>query len=337
LGLIQVLTLVEARAKALALQKQIAQGICPITAKRTARSVNHDLQTFGQCCEQWLKTHEPGWRSNSQLRNSKVLLFGHGKPLLNVPVSGITPDQIQSTLTKLWAKHPNQARRALGVFARVLDFARAKGMRTGDNPASWRGMQEYRFPRSKKTDGAHYAAMTYCQVPEFVRALVAKQRCGVSAIALEFLILTACRTGEALAMRWDEVDWDQKLWTLGADRTKQGRPHQVPLSDRAVALLQARREKTSSPYVFTGHRHQHLSHKSMLHIMRRMGVKETAHGFRSSFRDWCGDTTEFAREHVELCLGHAVGNATERAYRRSDALEKRRAIMQAWSEYCHST
>jgi hypothetical protein len=143
LGLIQVLTLAEAKSKALDLQKQIAQGICPITAKRAAKFALATTDTFGRCCEAWLETHKPAWRSASQLHNIRVLLFGHGKPLLGVPVSAITPDMVQSTLSGLWNRHPNQAHRALAAFARVLDFARAKGMRQGDNPANWRGCQEY--------------------------------------------------------------------------------------------------------------------------------------------------------------------------------------------------
>jgi integrase len=208
-------------------------------------------------------------------------------------------------------------------------------MRNGDNPANWRGMMEYRFPRSKKIINNHYTAMAYSQVPGLMRALVVRQVRSAGAMALQFLILTAARTGEVLRMKWDEVDWDQRLWTLSAMRTKQGRPHQVPLSDQAIAILQARHERTRSVYVFSGYKRSQLSDKSMLHVLKAVGVKVTVHGCRSSFRDWCGDETEFAREHVESCLGHAVGNGTEQAYRRSTALEKRRVIMDAWASYCH--
>jgi integrase len=167
-----------------------------------------------------------------------------------------------------------------------------------------------------------------------MRALVARQNHCVGAMALQFLILTAARTNEVLAMQWDEIDWEQKVWTLGPDRTKQGRPHQVPLSDRAMAILQARRERTASVYVFNGYKRTQLSSKSMSYVLRTMSLNVTVHGFRSSFRDWCGDETEFAREHVEQCLGHAIGNATERAYRRSGALEKRRVILAHWAQFC---
>jgi integrase len=332
LGLIQVLTLAEAKSKVLDLQKQIAQGICPITAKRTSRGQTTTC-TFGQCCEAWIKTHEPSWRSTSQLHNVRVLLFGHGKPLLGVPVSTITPDMVQATLSGLWAKHPNQARRALAAFARVLDFARARGMRQGDNPANWRGCQEYRFPRSNKINSNHYAAMDYTELPEFLTKLRARQKRSAGARALEFLILTAARTGEVLNMTYDEIDWDAKVWNLVGMRTKQGRAHRVPLSTRAMNLLE--RRKSCSNFVFFGYNRRQLSAKIMPYVLRSMGSTVTVHGFRSTFRNWAGDVTDYQREHIEECLGHAVGNATERAYRRSDALEKRRAILQSWCEYCH--
>jgi integrase len=221
------------------------------------------------------------------------------------------------------------------MFERVLDFAKARGMRAGDNPAAWRGNMEYRFPRQPNVDRNHYAAMDYVELPGFLTKLRARQVRSAGARALEFLILTAARTGEALNMAWDEIDWDNKVWSLIGMRTKQGRPHRVPLSTRAMELLAVQKQcANGSPYVFLGNRKQ-LCGKSMVWVLRDMGSKVTVHGFRSTFRDWCGNETEFPREYVEECLGHLVGNATERAYRRSDALEKRRVIMDAWAEYCH--
>jgi Arm DNA-binding domain len=171
LGPIQLLSLTEAKSKALNLAKQVASGRCPITEKRAAKFALATTDTFGALAEAWIKTHEPSWRSKSQTHNMRVLLFRHGKPLLGIPTNTITPDMVQSTLAGLWSKHPNQARRALAVFARVLDFARARGMRQGDNPANWKGMQEYRFPRSKKMNGTHYNAMVYTRLPIFINAL----------------------------------------------------------------------------------------------------------------------------------------------------------------------
>jgi integrase len=332
LGLFPAVAPNDAKSKALSLQKQIAQGICPIQAKRVAVVA---LMTFGECCEEWIKTHEPSWRSASQLKSAKVLLLNHAKPLQVVPVSQVTPDYIQVALSKLWAKYPIQARRALAMWERVFDFAKARGAREGDNPARWKGNMEYRFPRQPNIDHNHYAAMDYVELPEFVSKLRARQVRSSAARALEFLILTAARTGEVLNMTWEEVNWDQKLWSLDAPRMKQGRPHRVPLSGRAMELLAVQQQCCNgSPYVFLGNRKQ-LSGKSMVWVLRDMGSKVTVHGFRSTFRDWCGNETEYPREHIEECLGHQVGNSTERAYRRSDALEKRRVILQSWCELCH--
>jgi integrase len=295
LGLVQVLPLTEARAKALDLQKQISQGICPVQARRVARSAL-SIDTFGQCCEIWIKTYQPGWKGVSQLKSAHVLLFTHGKALLGVPVSVITPDMVQSALSKLWTRHPIQARRALAMIGRILDFAKARGMRQGDNPASWRGNMEYRFPRLPNNHG-HYAAMDYAEVPDFVRVLRTKQVRSIAARALEFLILTVARTTEVREMTWSEIDWDNKVWTLEAERMKQGRVHRVPLSARAMELLAVQRSN-GSPFVFTGNRNQ-LSAKSMVWVLRDMDSKVTVHGFRSSFRDFCGNDTEFQREFVE--------------------------------------
>ncbi|HEX4715922.1 MAG TPA: integrase arm-type DNA-binding domain-containing protein, partial [Ktedonobacteraceae bacterium] len=238
LGLVSVVTLAQARTKAHDLQKLVAQGICPITAKRSAKA---EQTTFGEACDIWIDTHKPSWRGASQLRNANFLLHHHGKALAKIAVSAINPDLIQSALTDLWAKHPVQARRALAMWERVLDLARAKGMRTGDNPASWRGMHEYRFPRRKATDRKHYAALPYAQIGQFMQALRGKQERSTGALALELTILTACRTGEVLGMQWSEINWEQALWVIPAERTKPGKEHTVPLSARAMELLALQR------------------------------------------------------------------------------------------------
>jgi integrase len=333
-GIWPMVSLDDAQAKAIELRKQVAHGICPNAAKRAHRVA---VTTFRECCEAYIETHKPGWRGTSHLNSVRFLLFGHGKPLLGVPVNQITPDMVQSALSDQWTRHQNQARRALSIFARVLDYAHAKGMRTGDNPAAWRGCQEYRFPRCKKTEQKHYPALAYSKIPEFIKSLVAKQGHSVGAVALELVILTTARPGEVFAMRWDEIDLENRIWTLPANRTKQGRVHQVPLSNRAMAILQAR--PRLGPYVFVGYKREtHLSSKAMYHVLRAMGIKASdasVHGFRSSFSDWCADCTDFPRELREHSLAHAVGNGTELAYRRGTALKKRGVIMEAWAEYCH--
>lgn len=336
LGIYPVVSLAMARAEVLKKQRLIATGVDPIQRKREDRAAE---TTFAEAANGWIDTHKIEWRGGdegSQMRNAKLLLHHHGAPLSGKPVSEITADLIESTLTDLWARSPAQARRALGMFERVLDYARAKGLRTGDNPANWRGMHEYRFPRRRKAERAHLAAMPYDAVPEFILALRQRQGRSTAATALEFLILTAARSGEVLNATWSEIDFDQKLWTIPATRTKQRREHRIPLPDRAMALLTRQREQSrGSPYVFTGYRpNDPLAEKAMIWALRHVGSSATVHGFRSSFRDWAGDTTTFQRETIEECLGHSVGNEVERAYRRQDGLEKRRAIMGAWEAYC---
>jgi integrase len=337
-GSVSVLSLAEAKNKAQDYARVIARGICPIAAKRAERS---EQVPFTEVAEEWINTHKASWkidsRGGSQMRNCKLMLFTHGKALANAPVATITPDIIQDALKGLWAKHPPQGRRTLGLIERVLDYAKAKGLRQGDNPASWRGLMEYRFPKARKTDRGHYAAMPYEQMPEFMRALRQRQERSTGAVALEFVILTACRSGEALGMTWSEIDWEKKLWVLPKERTKQGREHTVPLSDRAMVLLARQKEHShGSGYVFEGYNRTRMAEQSMISVLRVMGVKTTCHGFRSSFRDWAGNETHFAREPVEHCLAHQLGNSTEQAYRRQSALKKRQEIMQAWADYCGS-
>jgi integrase len=263
------------------------------------------------------------------------LLLKHGKPLQVVPVSHITPDRIQVALSGLWGKYPIQARRVLSMWERVLDFAKARGAREGDNPAAWKGCHQYRWPKQPNIDRNHYTAMDYAELPGFLGELRAREGRSIGARALEFLILTCGRTGEVLGAKWSEIDLDNKVWSLVGMRTKQGRAHRVPLSSRVMELLTVQRQYgNGSDYVFTGNGHGPLSGKAMTWVLRDMGSKVTVHGFRSTFRNWAGDVTDFQREHVEECLGHQVGNATERAYRRSDALEKRRVILQSWCEFC---
>jgi integrase len=269
------------------------------------------------------------------MRNCNLLLFTHGKPLLDKPVAAVTPNMIQDALADLWAKHPLQGRRALAMFERVFDFAKAKGWRQEANPAEWKGLMQYRFAKARKINRGHYTAMPYETIPEFMRALRQKQERSTGAVALEFVILTVCRTGEALGARWEEIDFNKQLWTIPAGRTKQGREHTAPLSNRALEILKLQRQYSNgSEYVFVGYNRTNLAEKGLLWVLRHMNVQATCHGFRSSFRDWCGNETNFAREPVEHCLAHRIGNSVEQAYRRQDALEKRRVIMDAWADYC---
>jgi integrase len=214
----------------------------------------------------------------------------------------------------------------------VLDFAKARGMRCGENPARWRGHLDAVLPRRQKLSRGHHKAMPFDEVPEFIDRLRGME--GVAPRALEFLILTAGRTGEVLGAKWDEIDLVNRIWTVPATRMKAGREHRVPLTDRALAILADLKEIRTSEYVFPGlKRGRPLSNMALEAVLRRMNVEATVHGFRSAFRDWAGERTHFPREIAEAALAHLVGDAVERAYRRGDALQKRGALMVAWAGF----
>jgi integrase len=340
LDMASAVSLSQAKTKAQGMRKQIANGICPIHAKRAERA---SKVTFKEAADGWIAVHQSSWKggdTGSQMKNAELLLHHHGKPLANVPVGDVTTDMIQAALEQLWKRAPNQGQRALKMWERVLDYAKAKGMRSGDNPASWRGMFEYRFARRRAKDRGHHPALPYEKMSAFMRELRQRQIRGTSAACLEFAILTIVRTSEALGMRWSEIDFEKQLWTIPAERMKGGKMHEVPLSDRAIEILKRQRELSPGEYVFSGYHRSRLADRclrSVMHYMAKTNQCEcTVHGFRSTFRDWAGDTTHFAREHIEECLAHQVGNDVERAYRRQRALEKRREIMEAWSSYCSS-
>jgi integrase len=250
-------------------------------------------------------------------------------------VGAITQFDVDEALAPLAAKAPAQARRALDKWAEVFDFARSQGERLFENPARWKGLQKHNFPALSGIKRKHYAALPYERIPEVVRALRQRQERSTGAVALEFCILTACRSGEVLGAQWSEFDFENKLWTIPAERTKQRREHLVPLSDRAMEILTLQKQyRNGSDFVFTGYNRTQLAEKAMVWVLRYMNLDVTVHGFRSSFRDWCGNETHFPREPVEECLAHQVGNSVEQAYRRQTALRKRIEIMKAWASYC---
>jgi integrase len=250
-----------------------------------------------------------------------------------MPVNMIETEEVLRVLKPVWEKIPETASRLRGRIERVLDAARAKGLRSGENPARWRGHLDMLLsPRQKLTRG-HHAAMPYAELPAFIARI--RDRDGVAARALEFVILTAARSGEVLGLRWSEIDLQNRIWTVPATRIKAGREHRVPLSPSAITILEAMRVGRVSDHVFPGYRPERPLGDMALHmVLKRMEIPYTVHGFRSTFRDWCGEATNFPREVAEAALAHVVGDQTERAYRRGDALEKRRKLMDSWAGFC---
>jgi integrase len=293
-------------------------------------------KTFAEVAALWIEKRKVKWRGDhsSRLREVTNLIDVHAKPFLNMGIAHVNTDIIEAALTPLWKEHPKQMQRALAVWKSIFDFAQAKGYdipRT--NPAQWKDVFEHRLPIPTSGEEKHHAAIPFADLPAVMREI--RQRAAVGAVALEFIILTACRTNEALGMQWSEIDWEQRIWTKPWDRTRAGRVHRVPLSDQAIALLVRQKEcSTGSDFVFTGYTQKPLAHGQPLDILQSIVPGATTHGTaRSCFRDWGWETTTFPRELLEECLSHRIGSKTELAYRRGDALEKRREIMDAWAAF----
>ena len=232
-------------------------------------------------------------------------------------------------LQPLWQRIPETASRLRGRIEAVLDYAKANGLRTGENPASWRGHLALILPKRQKLSRLHHAAMPYADIPAFIGKL--REIESIHALALEFLVLTAARSGEVLGARWDEIDIAAKIWVIPASRMKAAKEHRIPLPSRALAIVERMAEIRTGDPVFPGRRRgRPLSGVTLAALV----PGATVHGFRSSFRDWAGEETSYPREIAEQALAHASGDATERAYRRGDALEKRRTLMEAWAKYC---
>jgi integrase len=337
LGSYPEVSLADAREKALAARKLVKSGVDPIADRQKDRVV----PTFGEWADAVVAEQSKGFRNDKHKAQWAMTLTVYAEPLRPKPVDKIETADVEAVLKPLWSEKPETASRVRGRIEKVLNAAKAKGYRTGENPAAWRGHLENLLPKQPKLSRGHHAALPYADVPAFIARL--REQEAVTAAALEFAILTAARSGEVLNARWEEIDLDAKVWAIPAKRTKAGREHRVPLSDRAMAILAQLSAAKVSEFVFPGRRHQ-LSPTSMQKLLRRMGVAGasakasgdhlTVHGFRSSFRDWAGNETRFPRELAEHAMSHSIGDKAEQAHRQSDGLERRRPLMAAWAAYC---
>ncbi len=321
--------LARARERATRCRELVADGRNPVEERRKETE-----PTFAACADMFLASMEGQWRNPKHRAQWRMTLTAYCAVIRNRKVSEIGTEEVLAVLQPLWRSRPETASRLRGRIERVLDFAKARGWRRAENPALWRGHLKNILPARQKLTRGHHAAMPYRDLPAFVQLLSARD--AMAAKALEFLILTAGRAGEVLGAQWDEFDLEAALWTIPARRMKAGKEHRVPLSDRAMAIIKELHENRISEFAFPGlRRDRPLSNMAFKKLMERMGVTGvTAHGFRSAFRDWAGDCTKFPREVAEQALAHRVGDATELAYRRADALEKRRELMDAWTLYC---
>jgi integrase len=330
LGSAASVPLADAREKAASARRKVAQGLNPIDERKR----DGGIPTFGEMADDVREMLSAGFRNEKHKAQWKSTLETYALPLRARPVDTIATDDVLAVLKPIWTAKAETASRVRGRIEKVLDAAKAKGFRDGENPARWRGHLDHLLPRPSKLVRGHHAAMPYENVAAFIAKL--REREAVSALALELCILTAARSGEILGMRWSEIDLDKKIWTVPADRMKAGREHRVPMSPRTVTILRKLEKLKTGEFVFPGHaRNKPLSNMAMEMVLRRMNVQDaTVHGFRSSFRDWAGNVSSAPREVVETALAHVIGDKAEQAYRRSDALEKRRKLMEAWAAYC---
>ena len=346
LGGLSGVPLARAREMAAACRLDLAERRNPLDVRRAAqeaereadqarRNVRH-ATTFGDVADTLLAAKGTAWTNAKHAYQWRQSLEVYAAPLRALPVAEINTEHILSALQPIWLVKPETASRTRGRIEAVLDAARARGLIPAHeaNPARWKGHLDHILPTPAKLTRGHHAAMPWKDVPAFVAQL--RQRDGVSPRALEFIILTAARLNEVLGMRWGEIDFEARVWECPAGRMKARKKHRVPLSDRAIAILIGMRPGPADSLVFPGkERGKTLSNMVMKRLSLRMKIDGlTSHGFRSSFRDWAGECTNFPREVCEAALAHTIGNAVERAYRRADALEKRRRLMDAWAAFC---
>jgi integrase len=330
LGSASGVTLADAREKAATARRQIAQGINPIEERKQ----KDEIPTFGEVADEVRQSLSAGFRNEKHKDQWKSTLKTYAAPLRPKPVDTITTDDVLAVLKPIWTTKAETASRVRGRIEKILDAAKARGFRIGENPARWRGHLDHLLPRQSKLARGHHAAMPYEDVAAFIALL--RKREASAALALELCILTAARSGEILGMQWSEIDLDKRIWTVPANRMKAGREHRVPLSPHVAAMLCQLEKLKVGAFVFPGQvRDKPLSNMALEMMLRRMKIENaTVHGFRSSFRDWAGNVSDFPREVVETALAHVIGDKAEQAYRRGDALEKRRKLMDAWAAYC---
>tara|TARA_R110000868_G_scaffold411742_1_gene708448 strand:+ start:197 stop:1423 length:1227 start_codon:yes stop_codon:yes gene_type:complete len=345
LGPVSLISLQDARQKAQDARRLLLDGIDPIQqrkALKTAQALDGAKSiTFADAALKYIDSHKSGWKNAKHAAQWQSTLETYAFPVFGkLPVGTVDVGFVIRALEPIWSDKPETASRLRGRIESVLDWAKVRGYREGENPARWKGNLDHLLPaRSKVRKVKHHAALPYSEVADFLNKL--RQQTGVAARAFEFAILTASRTSETLNAVWSEVDLEKKVWTIPGERMKAGQEHRVPLSDRAIEILQSVGQQfgfNPDRPVFPGQRiKKPLSNMAFLAILRRMKRTDiTAHGFRSTFRDWVAEKTAYPHEVAEMALAHSVSNKVEAAYRRGDLFDKRRALMDSWARECES-
>jgi integrase len=338
LGSVASLPLATARRVASEMREALAVGNDPkkvLAPEVDPLTEQPKVITFGEFAEGYISGVEDGWKSDVHRKQWRSSLRDHASALSDVPITAVDTEAVLAVLRPIWLTKAETAKRVRGRIERILDAAKAHELRLGNtiNPAAWRGHLALLLPSQKKVERGHHAALPYREAPAFFAKL--NERTANAARCLEFTILTAARSGEALGATWAEMDADAETWTIPAARMKAAQEHVVPLSSGAISVLRSVMPSDLDIHdlVFSVNGASR-SNMAMAMLLRRMGYGHvTTHGFRSTFRDWAGDETAFAREIIEQALAHTIQNKAERAYRRGTAIERRRALMQAWSDY----
>ena len=342
LGSASEFSLGEARERARAARQLLADGVDPLAAKQAnrqaAKLAEASKLSFREAAERYFNQHESKWRSASHRDEFLRSLAAYAYPALgSMDVAIIDTPDILRAIEPHWMEKTTTADRVRNRIAQVIDWCVVRGHRPpGSNPAAWKGHLDQVLPPVRKVAPVtHHAALDYHELPAFVVEL--RKRTGTSARALEFLILTAARSGEVLGATWDEIDLNSAMWVIPAERMKAGSDHRVPLSPAALDLLRKLPRETNNPFLFIGPRGSGMSNMALHELRRRMGFGHiTTHGFRSCFSSWAYEQSTAAPHAIEISLAHTVGTETERAYRRKDLFTKRVWLMEAWANYCIS-
>lgn len=337
LGPKSVFSLKEAKARARAAQQQIYDGVDPLEHKRKARAKEaldkSRSITFADAAQQYYIGHEKKWTSHKSRQAFRNTLEQYAYPVIGKwPVADVDTAAVLRIIEPIWAEKNQTASRIRGRIEAVLDWSTVRGFRTGDNPARWETLGKVLPSSGEIAPVKHHPALPYGELPAFVEQL--SQHQGIGPKALEFIILTACRTSEVLKARWSEFDIEKEIWTIPGPRMKRRKIHRVPLTSRMVALLKALPRESNDGLVFVGSKGNAVIGKMTLpQLVDAMGHDTTIHGMRASFKSWASEQTSYPNEVIEFSLAHVVGSAAEQAYQRSDILEKRRSLMEAWSAF----
>lgn len=337
LGSCPLVSLDMARQKAAAARQLLLEGRDPLSSRADEKARRLACPTFAAAAQRYIEVHKAGWKNEKHAAQWSATLATYAYPKFgNLPVSAVETAHVLEAVEPIWAAKPETASRLRGRIESILDYAKARKWRQGENPAAWKGHLALTLPaRSKLRKVVHHAALPWRETTDFMSALRAQP--GVGSLALQFAILTAARSGEVRGATWEEIDLEAKTWTIPADRMKAHREHRVPLTAPALEILrQMAVGRAPGELVFLGQRPgKPLSDMSLTAVLRRMNRGElTAHGFRSSFRDWCAEATSYPAEMAEMALAHAVSSKVEAAYRRGDMFEKRRRLMADWAAHC---